>query len=107
MNLLHSVFYTSVPWLVGTATDLLVGGWLVDALMARGYDEHRVRQAVLLTGTSLGFGILGAATAHTIAQRAVLDQRRNWRPVGHHARGLDRAVVDCAARKRRYHCRHH
>jgi len=67
MNLLHSVFYTSVPWLVGTATDLLVGGWLVDALMARGYDEHRVRQAVLLTGTSLGFGILGAATAHTIA----------------------------------------
>lgn len=66
VNLLHSVFYTSVPWLVGTATDLLVGGWLVDALLARGYDEHRVRQIVLLTGTSLGLGIIGAATAQTI-----------------------------------------
>jgi ACS family D-galactonate transporter-like MFS transporter len=66
VDLLHSVFYTSIPWLVATATDLLIGGWLVDALIAHGYDEHRVRQVVLLTGTSLGLGILGAATAHTI-----------------------------------------
>lgn len=68
VDLLHSVFYTSIPWLVGTGTDLLVGGWLVDRLMARGYDEQRVRQTVLLVGTSLGLGIIGAATAHTIAR---------------------------------------
>jgi ACS family D-galactonate transporter-like MFS transporter len=67
VDLLHSVFYTSVPWLVGTATDLLVGGWLVDVLIARGGNEHRVRQTVLLTGTSLGLGIIGGATAHTTA----------------------------------------
>jgi sugar phosphate permease len=67
VDLLHSVLYTSVPWLIGTGTDLLVGGWLVDTLIARGFDEHRVRQIVLLTGTSLGLGIIGAATAHTPA----------------------------------------
>ena len=67
VNLLRSVLYTSVPWLVGTATDLLVGGWLVDKLIARGADEQRVRQTILLTGTALGLGILGAATAHTPA----------------------------------------
>jgi len=67
VDLLHSIFYTSVPWLVGTVTVLVVGGWLVDVLIARGYDEHRVRQVVLLTGTSLGLGIIGAAAAHTTA----------------------------------------
>ena len=66
VNLLHSVFYTSIPWLVATTTDLLIGGWLVDTLVRNGWDEHRVRRWVLLTGTSLGFGIIGAATAHTI-----------------------------------------
>ncbi len=66
VDLLHSVFYTSIPWLVATAADLLIGGWLVDALIAHGHDEHRVRRVVLLTGTGLGLGIIGAATAHTI-----------------------------------------
>ena len=31
VDLFHSIFYTSVPWLFATFTDLLVGGWLVDA----------------------------------------------------------------------------
>ena len=35
LNLLHSVLYTSVPWLVGTTTDLVIGGWMVDALLKR------------------------------------------------------------------------
>src|SRR5437899_6453909 len=30
VNLLHSVLFTSVPWLFATLVDLLVGGWLVD-----------------------------------------------------------------------------
>jgi MFS transporter, ACS family, D-galactonate transporter len=37
VDLLHSVFYTSVPWLFATFTDLLVGGWLVDSLIQRGW----------------------------------------------------------------------
>jgi len=64
VDLFHSIFYTSVPWLFATATDLLVGGWLVDALIQRGYDAHRVRQSVLVTGMSFGLGIFGAARAH-------------------------------------------
>jgi len=65
MDLLHSVFYTSVPWLFATATDLVVGGWLVDALIQRGWNANRVRMSVLIIATSFGLGILGAATAHT------------------------------------------
>lgn len=65
MDLLHSVFYTSVPWLFATLTDVVVGGWLVDILIRRGWDSNRVRQAVLITGTSLGLGMLGAARAHS------------------------------------------
>ena len=36
MNLQHSILYTSVPWLFATITDVLVGGWLVDALILTG-----------------------------------------------------------------------
>ena len=67
VDLLHSGAYTSVPWLFATLTDLIVGGWLVDALIQRGWNPVRVRQAVLIGGTSLGLGILGAANAHTAA----------------------------------------
>jgi len=63
VDLLHSVMYTSVPWLFATFTDLVVGGWLVDALIQRGWDASRVRQTVLVVGTGLGLGILGAAHA--------------------------------------------
>jgi MFS transporter, ACS family, D-galactonate transporter len=67
VDLLHSVAYTSVPWLFATFTDLIVGGWLVDALIQRGWNAVRVRQAVLIGGTALGLGILGAASAQTAA----------------------------------------
>lgn len=65
VDLLHSVFYASVPWLVGTLTGFLVGGWLVNFLIERGWNSSRVRQAVLVGGTSFGLGIFGAAGAHT------------------------------------------
>ena len=65
MDLLHSVFYTSVPWLFATLTDVVVGGWLVDALIQRGWDSNRVRLTVLIIATGFGLGILGAARAHT------------------------------------------
>ncbi|MFZ3217156.1 MAG: MFS transporter [Candidatus Acidiferrales bacterium] len=61
VDLLHSVLYTSVPWLFATLTDLVVGGWLVDALIRRGYNASRVRQTALVVGTGFGLGILGAA----------------------------------------------
>jgi MFS family permease len=67
VDLLHSVAYTSVPWLIATVTDLVVGGWLVDSLIQRGWNAVRVRQVVLIGGTSLGLGILGTAYAQSAA----------------------------------------
>ncbi len=65
IDLLHSFLYTGVPWLFATATDLVIGGWLVDWLIKRGWDAHRVRKIVLVCGTACGLGIFGAAHAHT------------------------------------------
>jgi MFS transporter, ACS family, D-galactonate transporter len=66
VNLLHSVLYTSVPWLAGAVTEFIVGGWMIDALIRRGWNASRVRQTILVTGTSLGLGLFGAAHARTI-----------------------------------------
>jgi MFS family permease len=71
MDLFHSVFYTSVPWLFATFTDLLVGGGLVDALIQRGWDANRVRQSVMVVGMSFGLAIFGAASAHSSAAALV------------------------------------
>ncbi len=65
MDLLHSAFYTSAPWLFATLTDLVVGGWLVDALIQRGWNANRVRQFVLIAGTAFGLAIFGAAHPHS------------------------------------------
>jgi MFS family permease len=70
INLARSFMYTGIPWFVATLTDLVVGGWLVDALIRRGWNASGVRRTVLIVGTALGLGILGAAGAHT-AMRAV------------------------------------
>jgi ACS family D-galactonate transporter-like MFS transporter len=67
VDLLHSVFYTSVPWLFAAFTDLLVGGWLVDALIQHGWNASRVRQTVMVTGMVCGLSIFGAASAHSPA----------------------------------------
>jgi MFS transporter, ACS family, D-galactonate transporter len=63
VDLLHSAMYTSVPWLFATFTDILMGGWLVDKLVQGGRDPSFVRKAILIGGTTLGLGVLGAAYA--------------------------------------------
>jgi MFS transporter, ACS family, D-galactonate transporter len=62
---MESVFYSSIPWLVATATDLLIGGLLVDMLVQRGHKETNVRQAVLIGGTLLGLAIAGARATNS------------------------------------------
>ena len=71
VDLLHSFLYTSVPWLFATFVDILVGGWLVNFLIHRGWDASLVREAVLVTGTTCGLGILGAAHAHSPVQALI------------------------------------
>ena len=68
IDLAHAFLYTGVPWLIAAAADLFVGGWLVDTLIRRGWNADRVRRFVLIGGTAMGLGILGAGNAHTPAQ---------------------------------------
>jgi len=65
LNLTQSVIYTSVPWLVATAADLFVGGWLVDHLIQKGWNAARVRRTVLVLGMAFGSAIIGAARAQS------------------------------------------
>ena len=65
IDLLHSFLYSSVPWIFATFTDIVIGGWLVDLLVQRGFNSSLVRRVILIGGTTFGLGILGAAHAHT------------------------------------------
>ncbi len=60
LDILRSGFYTAVPWLAATVSDLIVGGWLVDHLIRRGHNSTRVRQTVLVSGLVLGLAVAGA-----------------------------------------------
>lgn len=65
IDLLHSFIYTGLPWLVAVVTEVLVGGWLVDTLVQRGWNASRVRMIALVAGTTLGLGIVGAGWSHS------------------------------------------
>ena len=65
VDLLHSFLYTGVPWLLGAASEFLIGGWMVDRLIKKGWNASRVQRAVLIGGTTMGLGIVGAAYAET------------------------------------------
>jgi MFS family permease len=45
--------------------DLVVGGWLVDALIRRGFNDSRVRQTILIGGMVMGLGLLGTIFTRT------------------------------------------
>jgi MFS family permease len=67
LDLLHSVVYTSIPWLLATLADVFIGGFLMDSLIQRGWNANRVRQTVLVVGMGLGLGIWGAREVHSPA----------------------------------------
>lgn len=60
MNILQSAMFTAIPWMCATVADLVIGGWLIDHLIARGRDETRVRTTVLLAGMCAGLAVFGA-----------------------------------------------
>ena len=62
MSILQSAGFAAIPWMCATVSDLLVGGWLIDHLIARGHDETRVRKTVLLAGMTGGLAVFGATT---------------------------------------------
>lgn len=61
INILKAGGYVFLIWGVGTLTDLIVGGWLVDYLIKRGMDANRVRKTILILGLVMGFAVIGAA----------------------------------------------
>jgi len=65
LDLQASVLYTSIPWLFATAMDLVVGGWLVDKLISRGFNDSLVRQTILIGGMVMGLGLLGTIFTRT------------------------------------------
>ncbi|CAN7366975.1 MFS transporter [Pseudoduganella sp. LjRoot289] len=60
MSILKSAGFAAIPWLFATATDLFVGGWLIDHLISRGKDESTVRKSVLIIGMLFGLAVFGA-----------------------------------------------
>jgi sugar phosphate permease len=61
-DVLKSGLYTAIPWGVATITDLVIGGWLVDYLIARGFEQTKVRKTLIVLGMILGLAIVGATT---------------------------------------------
>lgn len=62
MDVIKSGGYAMVPWIVAAIADLIVGGWLVDYLIKRGYEPTRVRKTVIVIGMLMGLTIIGAVT---------------------------------------------
>jgi ACS family D-galactonate transporter-like MFS transporter len=60
MSIIKSAGFAAIPWMVATLSDLFVGGWLIDRLIAKGHEESKVRKAVLVSGMVLGLAVFGA-----------------------------------------------
>ena len=60
MSIIKSAGYAAIPWLFATISDLVVGGWLIDHLLAKGYDDTKTRKTVLVGGMVLGLAVFGA-----------------------------------------------
>ena len=60
MNIMQSAGYATIPWMFASLSDLFIGGFLVDHLIAKGHDETKVRKSVLVAGMLLGLAVFGA-----------------------------------------------
>ncbi|MFK0164398.1 MFS transporter [Rhizobium sp. NPDC090279] len=60
MDILKSASFTTIPWIFATASDLLIGGWLIDHLIRKGHDESRVRKTIIVFGMLMGLAVVGA-----------------------------------------------
>jgi len=59
MTILQAAGFTTVPWMIATVAQLIIGGWLVDHLVARGHDETRVRKTTLILSILTGLAMVG------------------------------------------------
>jgi ACS family D-galactonate transporter-like MFS transporter len=67
MSILKSAAFSTIPWIFASLADLLIGGFLVDYFIARGYDDTKVRKAVIVAGMMAGLAVFGATfTTNTV-----------------------------------------
>ena len=59
MTILQAASFTTMPWMIATVAQLIIGGWLVDHLVARGHDETRVRKTTLILSILTGLAMVG------------------------------------------------
>jgi ACS family D-galactonate transporter-like MFS transporter len=60
MSILTSAGFSTIPWMFATIADLVVGGWVIDHLVAKGMNESSVRKTVLICGMLVGLAVFGA-----------------------------------------------
>src|SRR5882757_2036577 len=60
MSISRSAAFSTIPWLFASLADLLIGGFLVDYFIARGYNDTKVRKAVIVAGMMAGLAVFGA-----------------------------------------------
>ena len=58
--------YAMIPWIVAGIADLIVGGWLVDSLIRRGFDANRVRKTIIVIGMTMGLTIVFATMTRDV-----------------------------------------
>lgn len=79
LDLQASVLYTSIPWLFATAMDLIVGGWLVDALITPRLQRQFGPADDPHWRHGDGFGSARDDLHHYTDNGSLLDQLVDWR----------------------------
>jgi MFS family permease len=59
MKILEASGFTTIPWMFATVAQLIIGGWLVDHLVAGGRNETTVRKTTLLLSMATGIAMIG------------------------------------------------
>ncbi|MFC7393256.1 MFS transporter [Scopulibacillus cellulosilyticus] len=60
MSVIQSGWYAAIPWIIGTLSEIIIGGWLIDHLTKKGYNPTRLRKTFLVIGMLLGLAVIGA-----------------------------------------------
>ena len=102
MSIIKSAGYAAIPWLFATISDLVVGGWLIDHLLAKGYDDTKTRKTVLVGGMVLGLAVFGATMDDEPGLGDCLDHDRAQRACG----GRAGRLVDSLAHRSKGRHRH-
>jgi sugar phosphate permease len=66
VKLLAGGFYTMIPWLVAVVAQFLIGGLVMDTLVARSGDQTRARRIVLVVSMLVSLAVVGAAYATSV-----------------------------------------